>query len=95
MSIALSDLARRRASQGLREISWLRRSTNANPAKAQSYSTLGLRPFQKGFGCGKPSEHGTAFVMGCEDDTRTDFTLAEPGNAISVGDETGSVEYLG
>jgi hypothetical protein len=38
------------------------------------------------------SEHGTAFVIGCEDDTTIDFTLAEPGNAISVRDETGSVE---
>ena len=41
------------------------------------------------------SEHGTAFVIGCEDDTTIDFTLAEPGNSISVRDETGSVEYLG
>ncbi len=41
------------------------------------------------------SEHGTAFVIGCEDDTTIDFTLAEPGDAISVRDETGSVEYLG
>ncbi len=41
------------------------------------------------------SEHGTAFVVGCEDDTTIDFTLAEPGNSISVRDETGSVEYLG
>ena len=32
---------------------------------------------------------------GCEDDTTIDFTLVEPGNAISVRDETGSVEYLG
>jgi hypothetical protein len=29
------------------------------------------------------------------DDTTIDFTLAEPGNSISVRDETGSVEYLG
>jgi len=29
------------------------------------------------------------------DDTTIDFTLAEPGDAISVRDETGSVEYLG
>jgi len=41
------------------------------------------------------SEHGAAFVIGCEDDATIDFTLAEPGNAISVRDETGSVEYLG
>ena len=41
------------------------------------------------------SEDGTAFVIGCEDDTTIGFTLAEPGNSISVRDETGSVEYLG
>jgi hypothetical protein len=39
------------------------------------------------------SQRGTAFVVGCEDDTT--ITLAEPGNAISLRDETGSVEYLG
>jgi len=41
------------------------------------------------------SENGTEFVLGCEDDTTIDLTLAEPGNSVTVRDKTGAVEYLG
>ncbi len=41
------------------------------------------------------SEHGTEFVIGCEDDTTIDLTLADPGNSVTVRDKTGTVEYLG
>jgi hypothetical protein len=59
--------------------------------------TVGSQPptIPEGVRVREASEHGAAFVIGCEDDTTIDFTLAEPGNAISVRDETGSVEYLG
>jgi hypothetical protein len=41
------------------------------------------------------SENGTEFVIGCDDDTTIDLTLAEPGNSVTVQDKTGAVEYLG
>jgi hypothetical protein len=41
------------------------------------------------------SENGIEFVLGCEDDTTIDLTLAEPGNSVTVRDKTGAVEYLG
>jgi hypothetical protein len=49
----------------------------------------------KGVQVREVSEHGTEFIIGCEDDTTVDLTLAEPGNSVSVRDRTGEVEYLG
>ena len=41
------------------------------------------------------SEHGTEFIIGCEDDTTVDLTLAEPGNSVTVRDKAGELEYIG
>jgi hypothetical protein len=41
------------------------------------------------------SDQGTELVIGCEDETTIVFTLPKSGNAISVQNKAGLVEYLG
>jgi hypothetical protein len=41
------------------------------------------------------SEDRAKLLIECEDDSTSDVTLSEPGNAVSVWDKNNQVEYLG
>ena len=52
-------------------------------------------PLREGTRIRQVSENLAKIVIECEDDSKVDVTLVDPGNSVTVRDKNNQVEYLG